>query len=1041
MSFDNLGRFIIDNYPSQKPFSSFLPGIAGIFGIPMWVFYTNRGQGIAGFGVESKDSPIMEFQPANKAYQNTAYTGFRTFIKTDNNYYEPFSPLNRDHNPARDMFIGMNELEIQEINHHSGIQTNIKYFTLSNEPFAGLVRQVTIKNISDNAMSMDMLDGMSAVVPYGTNDFFMKMMSRTGEAWLEVFNMENDVPFYRTRASIVDKSEVEGVEAGHFYLTFCENERQIQILKPIVDPSVIFGANTSLSYPDNFIANSLKNLLDTKQVTVGKTPCGFFATSIELQAGESFTLNSIIGHINNIDALNNEISRIAHSDYLSQQHNASVFLTQSLTDTIAVSTSHPVFDAYTRQTYLDNVMRGGLPLVLGDKSVYHVYSRKHGDMERDYNAFFLATEPFSQGNGNFRDVNQNRREDVWLNPDVGDFNIRTFVNLIQADGYNPLVINGSKFTLAQDKKGAISKLVDAPDKLDSFLSSPFTPGMLMKFLNVNQIQIEVSQDKFIYTVFEHAQQSIDTSFHEGYWVDHWTYNLDLIENYLGIYPDKKTELLFETDTFTFYDSAKIVRPRHEKYVLSNGNPRQFNSVKHDAEKAELIASRQDNPNTVRTQNGQGEIYYTSLIAKLLSLAIIKISTLDPYGMGIEMEADKPGWYDAINGLPGLFGSSMPETYELLRLSRFIQTAVSEHPSTTIKLPIELAELLDVIVSGSDYFQITSARETYREQIRLGFDGEEREIHPAELFDNLNVFISVLEKGVQRAYDLNDGIPPTYLRYHPTEFEQLDTLDDEGRPNIKVNKFNVEVLPLFLEGAVRALKITSEPNDSKNIYDRIRKSELYDTKLKMYKLNASLDDQPIDIGRARAFTSGWLENGSIWAHMAYKYLLSLLQAGLYEEFLIEFKNGLIAFQDPKIYGRSILENSSFIASSAHPDESIHGQGFVARLSGSTAEFLSILHHMMIGHQPFYMEDGKLHLAFNPILPEWLFDDKGTIQFTFLGKCKVSYHNPDKQNLNQAKVTKIILSTQSENIEISSGVIGAPFAEQVRSGKITDINIFY
>jgi len=36
-------------------------------------------------------------------------------------------------------------------------------------------------------------------------------------------------------------------------------------------------------------------------------------------------------------------------------------------------------------------------------------------------------------------------------------------------------------------------------------------------------------------------------------------------------------------------------------------------------------------------------------------------------MGIEMEAGKPGWYDALNGLPGLFGSSVGETAELIRL--------------------------------------------------------------------------------------------------------------------------------------------------------------------------------------------------------------------------------------------------------------------------------------------------------------------------------------------------------------------------------------
>jgi hypothetical protein len=63
-------------------------------------------------------------------------------------------------------------------------------------------------------------------------------------------------------------------------------------------------------------------------------------------------------------------------------------------------------------------------------------------MERDYNYFVLAAEHYSQGNGNYRDVNQNRRCDVFFEPRVGDFNIRTFASLIQSDGYNPLVVQG-----------------------------------------------------------------------------------------------------------------------------------------------------------------------------------------------------------------------------------------------------------------------------------------------------------------------------------------------------------------------------------------------------------------------------------------------------------------------------------------------------------------------------------------------------------------------------------------------------------------------
>ncbi|MFD2882322.1 hypothetical protein ACFTAO_51225 [Paenibacillus rhizoplanae] len=60
---------------------------------------------------------------------------------------------------------------------------------------------------------------------------------------------------------------------------------------------------------------------------------------------------------------------------------------------------------------------GGYPFIFDNGAegfVVHLYSRKHGDMERDYNFFSLAPEYYSQGNGNFRDMNQNRRNDVFF---------------------------------------------------------------------------------------------------------------------------------------------------------------------------------------------------------------------------------------------------------------------------------------------------------------------------------------------------------------------------------------------------------------------------------------------------------------------------------------------------------------------------------------------------------------------------------------------------------------------------------------------------
>ncbi|CAM9775534.1 unnamed protein product [Phaeothamnion confervicola] len=63
-----MGRFVLKNYDRSKPFASFLPALGGEYGIPMWAFYVNRGQGMAAFGLESKEHPLMEFEPANIAY-------------------------------------------------------------------------------------------------------------------------------------------------------------------------------------------------------------------------------------------------------------------------------------------------------------------------------------------------------------------------------------------------------------------------------------------------------------------------------------------------------------------------------------------------------------------------------------------------------------------------------------------------------------------------------------------------------------------------------------------------------------------------------------------------------------------------------------------------------------------------------------------------------------------------------------------------------------------------------------------------------------
>ena len=60
---DERERFEIRDDAVARPFSSFLPGIAGPLGIPVWVFYVNRGQTIASLGVENGVRAHLDLLP------------------------------------------------------------------------------------------------------------------------------------------------------------------------------------------------------------------------------------------------------------------------------------------------------------------------------------------------------------------------------------------------------------------------------------------------------------------------------------------------------------------------------------------------------------------------------------------------------------------------------------------------------------------------------------------------------------------------------------------------------------------------------------------------------------------------------------------------------------------------------------------------------------------------------------------------------------------------------------------------------------------
>jgi hypothetical protein len=1056
---DDNGAFVIEDYNHAKLFADFFPGVSGLYGIPMWAFYVNRGQAVSSFGIESKDKAILEFQPANKAYRLTSIAGFRTFLKISDGktqrFYEPFAnSLGLTYKIHQRMLITAHDLTIEEINTTLGLKVTVNYFTMPQEPFAGLVRRVTIENIGRKPLDIQCVDGLAVINPYGLKDWLGKNMSRTVEAWMTVRNIKNKAPFYQLKVEVADTPQVTPIAQGNFYFAFDSGSRKL--LDMIVEAACVFGHASDFLVPESFLRQ--KNFsVPLHQETANRTPSAMSACRFTLARGKKHGFTAMAGFAHDLAELKKVVKKSRGPNFIESKAGLNRQIIDEIKDYGFTHSASNEFNRYCGQTFLDNILRGGLPISLQTAEgpvTLNVYSRKHGDLERDYNFFTLAPTFLSQGNGSYRDVNQNRRNDVWFNRDVKDSSLINFLNLIQADGYNPSIVKGAIFIIKDE--GAIDGIfsefgiVKGADKLKDILKKGFMPGDLLKLVT-REVAMKGQADDFLTRILGVCAKAESAELGEGFWSDHWTYNLDLIKSYLSLYPEKLKELFLEKRVFNFFLNDFYVLGRDARFVLTPAGVRQYHSLVEADRKVQAKAKGYK----LRGKDGSGAVYTTSLLVKLICLLANKAASLDPSGIGIEMEANKPDWYDALNGLPGLLGSSISETFEVKRFAIFVKESVEQlrlDDQAAIMVFEELADFIQglsgVLSTQPDplkYWQKSNdLKEHYRHAVRYGIKGEEKALSVSEIKKFLKEIIEKCDAGILLARQSND-LFATYFYHEVTEYDLLDK-PDHGQHHVRANAFKRHDLPLFLEGFVHALRVSSSADEAKTLYKAVRSSKLYDRNLRMYKVNADLSKESDEIGRTRIFPAGWLENGSVWLHMEYKYFLELLRCGLAKEFFTEIHGALVPFLDPSTYGRSILQNSSFIVSSAHEDKNLHGRGFVARLSGVTAEFLHMWLVMNMGLNPFVLDDqNHLTLRFNPLLPSWLFTKSArTYSFKLFAKIMVTYHNPrlkDTFGPKGVKAQKIVLTyPDRKSIEIAGGVLNESHAMDVREGAVTSVDVF-
>ena len=259
-----------------------------------------------------KDHPILEFQPANKAYHYSLQG--RTLIKENSRnktfLYDAFrNGLSAPgYEIVNQMRINSCELKLREINHTLGLEIDIEYFTIPNDNYGALVRKLSIKNLTRKVRDLEIIDGLPQVIPFGTNNFFLKELSRTIEAWMQVENLENGIPFLRLVVDPADRPEVTRIREGNFYLVFDAQG----LIKPIVDPEAIFGQVSDFTYPARFL-KARKFNYPKKQLERGKTPCCMGYRAIALRAEETCEIYSLAGNMSTLDKLKKTQKNISKS--------------------------------------------------------------------------------------------------------------------------------------------------------------------------------------------------------------------------------------------------------------------------------------------------------------------------------------------------------------------------------------------------------------------------------------------------------------------------------------------------------------------------------------------------------------------------------------------------------------------------------------------------------------------------------------------------------------------------------------------------------
>ena len=670
----------IANYDQMKDFF-----ISVVSDSNHWMFISTRGGLTA--GRINAQSALFPYYTDDKISDGSPFTGSRTIaMVTAGDKTSLWEPLSEQHAGAykltRNLYKNVygDKLIFEEINHDLGL--TFSYAWRTSDKF-GFVKTSKLVNNSDQAVSVEILDGIENLIPYGVESDVQNSLSCLVDAYKKnELQADSGVGLYSMSSILVDRAEPsEALSTTAVWSVGLPNSKKLV---------------SSIQLDEFRKGSSIEQEADVR----GRRGAYFVNDTVNLaaQAAESW---SIVADLNQGPADVRELIAFLNSNNdIAEQIESDIALgSLNLARIVGTSDGLQVTEDRLSANHhfanvLFNVMRGGLfvdnyavdkqdligfvkgfnrgefekfagffadlddsfhysDLIAaaekqGEASLQRLcmeylplsFSRRHGDPSRPWNKFAIQVKKDDGSQllnyeGNWRDIFQNWEALSLSIPNYVESMICKFVNATTADGYNPYRI--TKAGIDWEK----------PDPSDPWANIGYWGDhqiiYLLKFL-------EFSNDH-----------------HPGTLRDFLTRDLFCYANVP--YQIKGYEDLLKDphNTIDFAEDAEEIISQRVEQVGADGR---------------LIWDKNDS------------VYYVNLTEKLLATVLSKLSNFIPEG-GIWLNTQRPEWNDANNALVG-YGVSMVTLYYTRRYQQYLLDLFSAVEFDQVEVSAEIYQLLNAI---------------------------------------------------------------------------------------------------------------------------------------------------------------------------------------------------------------------------------------------------------------------------------------------------------------------------------------------------------